>query len=229
VVHVRIGLAGSLILFLTLSGGCARDPDGQGASVTALPAPAQGEGVPVLLDLVWCVKVNASASEMIAFANRIQACADALWNATHGQMAVRQVILVDQCPQGHVVLENLGDQWAGGQIAWTYRLAGERWEMHLGGAFPMQVWLHEIGHAEVLKDWGQAEEYAGISFPIPCAMGAWDMSSGEGEVAYCDAGTCLTARSGCWEHNILPTHPDWTYPRTPGPPPPVTVILQDNP
>jgi hypothetical protein len=201
-----------LLVSLLLLAGCAQDEDPTG-SVTALPPAAQGDTLPVQLDLLWCVKDDASASQMAAFAARVQTAADALWTATRGQMAVRSVILVDRALSGHVVLENLGSVWAGGTI---------------GGGFPLQAWLHELGHAEVLKDWTGVEEYALSGSPLPCAMGAYVTGSGDGEVQYCDASSCLTSRAGCWETLILPTHPNWTYPRTPGPAPAVNVVVQDN-
>jgi hypothetical protein len=174
------------------------------------------------------VKDDASGAQMTAYAARIQAAGDALWTASRGQIYMRSVILVDQGAFGHVILENLSDLWAGGQIAWTVDFGGDCWEIHLGGAYPLQAWLHEIGHAELLKDWTAVEEYSLTPNPIPCIMGAYVLGSGDGESLYCDQTTCQTSRAGCWENFILPAHGDWTYPRTPGPAPTVTITIHDN-
>jgi hypothetical protein len=180
------------------------------------------------LDITWCVQVDANATQMSAFAARIQASSDALWTATHGQLYLRNVTLVDKSVSGHVILDNLSNPSAQGAFGYTYQISGGAWEIHMGGAYPMQVWIHEMGHAEVLEDWTLPEEYTLSAGLLPCTMGAYLMGSGEGQVTFCDSANCQTSRAGCWENVILQTHPSWTYPNSLGSPPASTITIQDN-
>ena len=101
--------------------------------------------------------------------------------------------------------------------------------MHLGGNFPMQAFIHEIGHGEVLQDWTLPEEYELAGSPCSvCAMDAYLLGSGEGAVIYCDASNCCTTRAGCWPNVILVTHANWTYPASFGSAPLVNVTIQNN-
>ncbi|MHC4777704.1 MAG: hypothetical protein ACYTFG_03905 [Planctomycetota bacterium] len=224
---IQAALVPFLLLGAILS-GCIRGGDTARMATSINPPVEDYDSVPMAIDLVWSVKVDASATQMADFAARIQACSDALWTASRGQAHLGRVILVDRGAFGHVILENLNSTFAGAQLAWTQIVEGQSWEIHMGGAFPMQAWLHEIGHSEVLKDWIFQEEYSLTAGPLPCIMGAYILGSGEGEALYCDGSTCLTSRAGCWENIILETHSNWSYPRVPGPSPTVEIIIHDN-
>ncbi|GEM_PF-2521965 len=228
-------LAGVLVLvaLLGFTPGCQDFLDGggpgDGKEETQQDPEPEPDPVPVALDLTWCVKDDASPSQMTAFAQRIQESSDALWNATHGQVYLSSVTLTDLSEDGDVILDNLDEMSAEGAFAYTLQYAGGAWEIHMGGAYPMQAWTHEMGHAVVLQDWTLEEEYDLPGAPCPvCTMDAYIVGSGEGKVVYCDAGNCTTTRNGCWETVILVTHPDWTYPRTPGPAPETAVTVIDR-
>jgi hypothetical protein len=181
------------------------------------------------LDITWCVRDDATASQLSAIAQRIQQASNALWHATEGLMYLRNVNLKDQSTNGEVVLDNLNDPSADGSFAYTFQLGGGAWEIHLGGAYPMQAFLHEIGHGEVLQDWTLPEEYDLAGSPCPvCAMDAYILGSGEGKTIYCHGGNCTTTRNGCWETVILATHSAWRFPNTHGSAPVTTVTIQNQ-
>jgi hypothetical protein len=216
-------------LALAAAGGCSLfggDEDDDSPSTPTTPPP-----VPVALDVKWSVKVDASGAQLLAFKARIEAASAQLWNATSGQMYVRNVQLVDQDETGNVILDNLNQQEATTYFAYTYQISGGGWEIHMGGLYPMQAWIHEVGHAEVLQDWTVSEEYdlPGSTCPL-CAMEAYVTGTGDGKMIYCDSGNCTKSqRNGCWQALILQMHSNWTYPRTAGAAPACTVTITDNP
>jgi hypothetical protein len=183
--------------------------------------------VPKILDITWAVKEDATALQLNAYAMRIQQSSNALWAASHGQIYLRNVTLTDKTLTGDVVLDNLNQRSGELAFAYTYQLTAGGWEVHLGGNYPMQAFIHEMGHAEVLQDWQLPEEYDLGTCDV-CAMDAYQIGSGEGKVIYCDGVNCTTSRQGCWPNVILVTHPNWTYPNTPGPAPTVNITIQDN-
>jgi len=214
----------ALMSMALLGAGCS---GGSGSDDKAVPPP--DGGVPKALDVTWAVRDDASSVQMAAFAQRIQQSSNALWAATHGQLFLRNVNLVDKTAAGEIVLDNLTLRSADLAFAYTYLLTGGAWEIHLGGNFPMQAFIHEMGHGEVLQDWLLAEEYDLPGSPcVVCAMDAYLIGSGEGSIIYCDANNCTTTRNGCWPAVILQTHPDWAYPRIAGMAPTVNITVQDN-
>ena len=226
---LRTFLLGTALVALILSaaGGCSLFNDDDDDSKPPPPVPT---AVPVALDVKWSVKDNASGAQMLAFKARIEAASAQLWNATSGQMYLRNVQLEDQDQSGKVILDNLTQQDGDLAFAYTYQLTGGGWEIHMGGLYPMQAFIHEVGHAEVLQDWTVAEEY---DLPGPtciCAMEAYITGSGDGKVIYCDSGNCTKSqRSGCWQALILQMHSNWTYPRTAGAAPACTVTITNHP
>lgn len=214
---------------LLAAAGCSDFFDGSDNEKDEQVSDPTPQVAALALDLTWCVKDDATPSQMAAFAQRIQQSSDALWNATQGFIHLRNVTLVDRSENGDVILDNLTQRSAEGSFAYTILYTDDTWEIHLGGNYPMQSWIHEMGHAETLQDWTLPEEYDLPGSPCPvCAMDAYILGSGEGKLVYCDRAACTTTRAGCWESVILPLHAGWIHPRDPGPAPTVNVTIQDQ-
>jgi hypothetical protein len=223
-IKTRIGgLFAALAAFAALAfgTGCSGSKDNDHAD----PAPIATN--PITLDVTWAVKDDATPTQMLAFADRIRASSAALWQATHGQMYIRTVTLKDKSEDADVVLDNLAQRSAEGMFAYTILYTDGTWEIHLGGNYPMQAWIHETGHAEVLEDWTLPEEYD-LGDATCCAMGAYIIGSGDGLVLYCDDANCVTSRDGCWQKVILLTHPEWKYPASFGLVPATNITVQNN-
>jgi hypothetical protein len=212
------GVLLSTALFLLVAAGCSDFFDGSDNShkeKAPPPPPPPGTGA-LALDITWAVKDDATLAQMNGFAARIRQASDALWAATEGQAYLRNVALVDNTALGQVILDNLDQQSAEGNFAYTYQLAGGAYEVHLGGAL-------------VLQDWVLPEEYDLQGAPCPpCAMDAYYLGTGEGNTRFCDASNCATTRVGCWENVILGTHSDWAHPHVFGSAPTTQVTIQNQ-
>ena len=215
-----VSVIAAIAAAVALVSGCSRSDDDD-----ADPAPIATN--PIALDVTWAVKDDASSNQMLAFSDRIRASSAALWQATQGQMYLRTVLLKDKSVDGDVVLDNLTLKSAEGMFAYTILYTDGTWEIHMGGAYPMQSWIHETGHAEVLQDWSLPEEYD-LGNATCCAMGAYLIGSGDGLVLYCDEDNCVTSRDGCWQHVILPLHTTWKYPASFGSVPATNITVQNN-
>ncbi|MCU0723811.1 MAG: hypothetical protein MUC63_09400 [Planctomycetes bacterium] len=215
-----------LLPLLLLAAGCPLFSEDEDDDDDPPPPSAT---IPVPLDVKWSVKDDASGPQMTSFAARIQAASAALWEASEGQIYLRNVQLIDKDDTGQVILDNLTQPDGTLAFAYTYQMSPSGWEIHMGGAYPMQAWIHEIGHGELLQDWSAQEEYDLPGLDCDCAMEAYVTGSGEGKVLYCHSGNCThTARNGCWQAFILPMHTGWTYPRTHGAAPTCTVTITNQ-
>jgi hypothetical protein len=220
----RVGILLLALVPLLAAPGCSLFGDDDDDDKPPATSP-----VPVALDVKWSVKDNATGAQMTAFASRIQAASAALWEASEGQIYLRNVQLVDLDETGQVILDNLTQQDGTLAFAYTYQMSPSGWEIHLGGAYPMQAWIHEIGHGELLQDWSASEEYDLPGVDCDCTMEAYILGSGEGKVLYCHTGNCThTQRNGCWQAFILPAHSAWSYPHSHAAAPTCTVTIQNN-
>ncbi|MHC4778112.1 MAG: hypothetical protein ACYTFG_05990 [Planctomycetota bacterium] len=229
--HIDTKTGAALLVIALMMAGCSDFFDGRDNDhkLDGAPPPPAPTDVPVALDITWAVKDDASPVQMSAFANRIEQASAALWAATDGQAYLRNVTLVDNTSVGEVILDNLDQEAAEGMFAYTYQLGGGGYEIHLGGNFPMQAFLHEMGHGFVLQDWALPEEYDMSGSPCPvCAMDAYQLGTGEGKVVFCDTSNCSTTRNGCWENVILGLHQAWTHPHGTGGMPSTNVTIQNN-